>query len=274
MSHTASRSGNDEPFGICLIASPSGKIVGIDPAASHLLGTSSCRAIGQPFAEIAPALGKWVDEFLAGSAPTDSTTRELIGSDDSATPAELQLHRLVGQHGEQIVLLLQEMSGGNSDFSEYRDPLTGLADRRALAEQVRRWQRAKPSGELRFCLLFLDLDAFKEINDRYGHAVGDQILQKLAQRWERSLRDSDLVVRYGGDEFIVLIPGPTKEDARPVVERLLEATQEPIHMNEMKLQLSVSIGIASYSGRSPDLDDLLSAADRDMYRRKAAKHNK
>jgi diguanylate cyclase (GGDEF)-like protein len=151
------------------------------------------------------------------------------------------------------------------------DPLTQLADRDAIAQRVAAWQREAAPQPPRFALLFLDLDNFKLINDRYGHAAGDAVLQALASRWMHCVRDSDLVARYGGDEFVVLVKDAGSQlEAAPIIRRIGHATRQPIDVAGQTLQLSVSIGTAWSDAVPRSLDEIVHAADRDMYSNKGA----
>jgi diguanylate cyclase (GGDEF)-like protein len=147
-----------------------------------------------------------------------------------------------------------------------RDALTGLFQRDAIQLQFDAWCDADEHSD--FTVLFLDLDEFKAINDTYGHAAGDAVLRSLARRWKACLRETDLAVRYGGDEFVVLLKDVACEaDAEPIIARLLKATRRPIRCGELRLRVDASIGMAvSDSGK--DIAHLIDAADRDMYRRK------
>jgi diguanylate cyclase (GGDEF)-like protein len=147
-----------------------------------------------------------------------------------------------------------------------RDPLTGLPQRNAIQLQLDAWRDADEHSA--FTVLFLDLDEFKAINDTYGHAAGDRVLRSLARRWKRCLRETDLAVRYGGDEFIVLLKDVACEaDAEPIIARLLKATRRPIRCGELRLRVDASIGMATGESGT-DVAHLIDAADRDMYLRK------
>jgi diguanylate cyclase (GGDEF)-like protein len=140
-----------------------------------------------------------------------------------------------------------------------RDPLTALDNRRALPEILRTVQ---PDGAV---LLFFDLDGFKQINDRHGHAVGDGCLKRFAVAVRESFRPSDAVIRYGGDEFLVVATGLDCEGARDRVERLrVHLTSDPTGEPPIRF----SCGLAELPpGGSPDA--ALHAADRAMYASKA-----
>ncbi|CAN5530668.1 hypothetical protein BH10ACT10_BH10ACT10_05580 [soil metagenome] len=146
------------------------------------------------------------------------------------------------------------------------DPLTGLANRRLFQERLDQ-ALARPGQDC--AVLFIDLDDFKNINDSLGHAVGDLALIELARRIEEQLRADDIVARFGGDEFAVLIGRPTHEGLLGLGNRLLVAATEPIWAGGSRLQLGISLGIAR-SRDAPDKDDLLRNADIAMYHAKDA----
>lgn len=151
------------------------------------------------------------------------------------------------------------------------DPLTGLCNRRAFFEALEeRLEQARrsASGE-RFAVAVLDLDHMKQINDTYGHLAGDEALRLVADALRRSIRDSDLACRYGGDEFAVLFPrrGPS---AATLGQRL--ATHlERASSDRLSLPLSFSLGVAYYPEDGQTTDSLLSAADDRMYQHKRSK---
>lgn len=152
------------------------------------------------------------------------------------------------------------------------DPLTGLYNRRALDEMLNQLMQAhKP-----FTLVFLDIDDFFEINDRFGHLVGDRVIQELAQFLRQIIRKTDSLFRYGGDEFIILMPQTTSEKAQHVLARLQPKLQNlnTRWANDLpSLQLSISLGFSSWSPQAPrSLEAVFEEADQFMYRRKRAKN--
>ena len=150
------------------------------------------------------------------------------------------------------------------------DPLTGLHNRRSLFELGRvEFTRAKRMKRY-FCCMMLDLDHFKQVNDRYGHIIGDQVLQEFARRCKHSVREVDLVGRYGGEELIVLMPETDRETALQVAERLREAIATiPIQIFDQSISVTVSIGVATQDENTTDLETLIARADQAMY---IAKH--
>ncbi len=150
------------------------------------------------------------------------------------------------------------------------DPLTGLQNRRSAFEVGRiefsRAQRMKRP----FSCMMLDLDHFKKINDQFGHQSGDQILQDFAARCLNSVRDGDLVGRYGGEEIIILLPETDRELAMRVAERLGSAVAEkPFQTLENEIFVTVSIGVAALDENTPHFEALIARADQALY---IAKH--
>ncbi|MCP9887435.1 diguanylate cyclase [Cyanobium sp. ATX 6A2] len=150
------------------------------------------------------------------------------------------------------------------------DLLTGLGNRALLMEQLERDLALARRHHWAVALLFLDLDGFKRINDRYGHAQGDQVLQLMARRLQGVLRETDLLCRLGGDEFVVLVPDAgNDEELRQIATKLIQASEQPLSALAHDLTLSASIGIARYPNHARSADQLLAAADRAMYAAKA-----
>lgn len=151
------------------------------------------------------------------------------------------------------------------------DPLTGLPNRHRLELELARAveHAARTDGGL--ALLYLDLDGFKAANDRDGHETGDRILRDVAQRLQRGLRQSDLVARIGGDEFVVLLPGcRSAGDARTVADNLRARLHPPYELPDGALHLDASVGIACFPCDGADPRSLLAHADRAMYAAKRA----
>ena len=158
------------------------------------------------------------------------------------------------------------------EFYATRDPLTDLYNRRVFWElfeyEVARAQR----HDYRFALLVVDLDNFKLVNDAYGHSTGDRYLQAVAQAMKNVLRPGDIFARYGGDEFVALLPEIAVDDAAAVAQRVLEAAaalELPAHEGG-KVAGSVSIGLAVYPLHADNAKDLFLFADNMMYKAKGA----
>jgi diguanylate cyclase (GGDEF)-like protein/PAS domain S-box-containing protein len=147
----------------------------------------------------------------------------------------------------------------------FHDPLTGLANRRRLEQALRHALEQAEDSDGQVALLYLDLDGFKQVNDRGGHEAGDRVLREVAQRLRAGLRQADLVARVGGDEFVLLLPGCGAGHADRVASKLRQNLRAPFPACDGVMQLEASIGIACFpdDGRTPG--DLLARADAAMY---------
>ena len=155
------------------------------------------------------------------------------------------------------------------------DQLTGLLNRMALDEEIDlELQRARRhSHELSVAML--DIDGFKKYNDTFGHVEGDRLLEQIAQSLTRAARQSDRLYRYGGDEFLLLMPQTELGDAQRAVERLQKAVSQVVYAapghGSSELEVSVSAGTATYPSDASDSDGLIRAADADLYARRGAR---
>lgn len=146
------------------------------------------------------------------------------------------------------------------------DPLTGLPNRALFSDRLERAIALSRRDGAKTALMFLDLDKFKPVNDTYGHAVGDLLLQEAARRMTSTVRESDTVGRIGGDEFVVLLPQVEKwEDGVVLAKRLLEAINTPFKIEGNALEVSCSIGIAIFPDHGVDPVELAKNADTAMY---------
>jgi diguanylate cyclase (GGDEF)-like protein/PAS domain S-box-containing protein len=149
------------------------------------------------------------------------------------------------------------------------DSLTGLPNRSLFIEQLRQaMARSKRAGRLAG-LLYLDLDRFKPVNDRFGHECGDQLLRTVAKRLRALVREEDTVARLGGDEFAVILEHlPRPLDAAPTARKILRALTRPFLLDGHKASVTASVGIAVYPLDGDSAEILLKRADRAMYRAK------
>ncbi|MFP3342277.1 diguanylate cyclase [Halomonas sp. SIMBA_159] len=203
------------------------------------------------------ANGEWRWHFTNGAPLVDEqgNVTSFLGISHDITPR---------REMEQRVLHLAQ-----------HDTLTDLPNRamffdelgRALAKALRK------NGQL--ALLFIDLDHFKPVNDRWGHGVGDQLLKEAAQRMRLRLRGTDMVGRIGGDEFVALLDGPvTKEEALAVAQQLCHALAEPFALTVADVCVSASIGVALFPLHAGEEATLIHCADQAMYQAKAEGRNR
>lgn len=154
------------------------------------------------------------------------------------------------------------------------DMLTGLNSRRAFFDEAARiYNRAQRGAEV-LCVAMIDIDNFKQINDRYGHFVGDEVIRRVAATIQENLRDMDLIGRLGGEEFGIVLPETEIDDARAVCERIRDAVQRlSIVFDDVVVGATCSIGVTDYEAGVADIDTLLATADRALYSAKRAGRN-
>jgi diguanylate cyclase (GGDEF)-like protein len=187
---------------------------------------------------------------------------------DSALNIETALGYVVlvlALHATLMALVIGRLVRELADLSRY-DVLTGLLNRRAMQDELdSQLQRSRRSSEP-FAVLMIDVDRFKSINDRYGHAVGDSALKGVAALLRVDLREVDRVGRFGGEEFVVLLPGSKLEQAQGVAERLRDAVgRDDLASVVPPIRLSISIGVAEWIAEDVDASGLLMRADAALY---------
>ncbi len=200
---------------------------------------------------------------------------EVLRNDGRTTEVELHARELTSGDDALCAIFAQDVTDRTRTAAQlnllaFSDPLTGLANRALFADRLRQAALDGHREGLGFALLMLDLDGLKPINDCHGHATGDVVLQKVAQRLVGYSRPTETVARLGGDEFAILLPGiRLGSDAVAVGERLLAAIRQPIAIGDLRLVLSISAGIAVFPDHGNTVEHLLIAADTALY---AAKH--
>jgi len=218
--------------------------------------------------------------ILLLTARTDST--DLVegmdaGSDDYLTkPFNSHELRARLRAGERILDLQQQLLQAREALREQamHDGLTGLLNRRSILEVLRN-ELARASRENKpLAVLIADLDRFKQINDTAGHLAGDAVLRETARRMKQALRRYDSVGRYGGEEFLMVLPGSGVAEAESLAERVRQAMcGEPFDLGESRLSVTCSIGVAHRGEGGEDPDSLIREADVAMYRAKEGGRN-
>ena len=254
----------------------------INSAAQRLFGVQVDEVAGKDFGgliaepnrgELRPQLRSYLrarDERAQG-------THETVGQrkDGTTIPIEFTATRF----GSQRLLIggLRDVSQRKAEtealqFQALHDPLTGLPNRSFLKERLETAILAA-ERDLRPCaVLVMDMDNFKEVNDRLGHHVGDQLLREVAARLRGTLRKADMVARLGGDEFAVVPFGATDAPrAALIAEKILQALEAPVVIDETPITPAVSIGVASFPQHAEDAAALMRRADVAMYAAKRAR---
>lgn len=153
----------------------------------------------------------------------------------------------------------------------HHDLLTGLPNRRGLHHAFGQMRSAAIRSETPLSVLYLDLDGFKRINDRLGHAAGDVVLEEVARRLRSALRQDDFVARVGGDEFVALLPGCDPSCASGVCSALMTGLHAPYSLSGQTVILEASVGVAGFPAEGHELAPLLAHADQAMYAVKRAR---
>jgi diguanylate cyclase (GGDEF)-like protein len=194
-----------------------------------------------------------------------------VARGDLSHQVDVRTRDEIGQMGDSLndTLAILRDAFEQLQHSASHDGLTGLANRTLLRERLDAAAPHALSG-VPVAMLFIDLDGFKEINDRHGHAAGDQLLVAVSNRLSAAVRAEDTVARLGGDEFAVLLDGmETEEDMYAVADRLLENIQDPVPYEGTELRPRASIGVAMWRG-DLDVEQLMQNADLAMYAAKTS----
>ena len=223
------------------------------------------------------AMGALICALRVVSAIIDpSSVTEVMAADSAlnlrtaflAVALAMTLHAtLVGLVVARLVSELQHLSS--------HDALTGLLNRRAMEEALDAQFKRSVRTREPFAVMMLDLDHFKRINDRHGHPVGDQALQHVAALLRTEMRGSDSLGRFGGEEFVLLLPNTPMEHAERVAEKIRDLLdRSPLANDAVSIALSASIGVAQWHGENEDISRVLSRADAALFQAKVQGRNR
>jgi diguanylate cyclase (GGDEF)-like protein/PAS domain S-box-containing protein len=262
----------------CIVTTDhTGRIVEFNPAAEETFGYRRSEAIGRDMAELIMPEHLRADyrqglARSAGSGRRFETTA--MRADGSEFPVELSITRIPHTNPPMFTGFLRDITEQKQTvnqlaFRATHDGLTDLLNRTTFMSRLNDATRAVGDGSV--AVLFVDLDNFKTINDRLGHAIGDRMLVAAARRLRGCVRPGDTLARLGGDEFAILIERVTGDtDVAGVVDRIRRALAQPFSIDHHDLIATASIGVARSSDDLAGPEELLRAADSAMYRAKAA----
>ncbi len=264
------------PVGI-VVTDPNGVIVRVNQAFTAISGYSPLEARGQKANLLRSGRhdNAFYEDMWTSIVQRGHWSGEIWNRHRNGTIRRHELNITAVLDGqEQIVYFVGLLRDVTDRYGQERrmrhlathDPLTGLANRTLLMEELQRaLALARRKGE-RVALLFLDLNGFKAVNDRHGHSIGDALLKGVAQRLQRQVRASDLLCRQGGDEFVLMIgEAPDDDCLRELVVKLLNSLEAPYPELPGDVRISASVGVARWPDHAEDADGLLHAADNAMY---------
>lgn len=252
-----------------------GYITDVNPPLLQMLGYTLEEIIGRHALEFVAedARGRVAQVMAAGEETRYDTA--VIHKDGSRVPVEFIVRTMLVQGQSQRMTIVRDIrprleAQARIHHLAHHDALTGLPNRAAFTDRANDLLvRARSDGRP-LALLFMDLDHFKRVNDSLGHPVGDMLLQTVAGRITATLREADLVSRFGGDEFVLLLHGEASEAAvAEVAARLLAAVGAPLDVEGIAISVTPSIGVALFPAHGDSAAELIKHADTAMYRAKA-----
>ena len=207
--------------------------------------------------------------------------RQLIGRSERAAGVVLALTKILESEIWEREMLQEQLhiieaQEKEAKHAAFHDPLTGLPNRALFKDRLELGLELAKRHCWTLAVMFLDIDAFKAINDNYGHDIGDSVLCSISERLKTNTRSDDTVCRYGGDEFLfLLMEVKNKESVEKIAQSLLKIIQQPCILKKgdsvIQLIIKSSIGISMYPQDGETVDDLINSADQAMYRSKMSK---
>jgi diguanylate cyclase (GGDEF)-like protein/PAS domain S-box-containing protein len=251
-----------------------GRFVLVNAAAASRLGGSAVELNSRFADEHAPDECVPEEASLAGAHEPIATEEKVAGADGERTWLTTRQPMAVDEETFLVSTSIDitERKEIESDLERraYSDDLTGLANRAMLQEHVETVLRSKDNGG-RFALAFIDLDNFKHINDYYSHAVGDELLVKVARRIGDLVRPTDMLARMSGDEFVLFVdPVEGNDHIYAIIDSLLQKLKQPFHIEGFEVFTSASIGVSIYPEHGSNYEELRRNADSAMYRAKSS----
>lgn len=235
-----------------IVVNRDGVVVFVNGAAAHMLGGTRSQLVGK------------LASFPLVSSPAGRQDREpfladmrVLATDWDGEPAVLALLRDVTE---------RSLADAEMAYRATHDPVTGLPNRYLLDDRIRQALARDRREPRTLAVLFCDVDGLKGINDRLGHAVGDQVLVEVARRIEAVIRPSDTAAHLGGDEFVVLCEGIDEDAATALSGRVGRAFETPMHLEGADVTVGVSVGLAITSDPDTLPAELVAEADHAMYR--------
>lgn len=257
------------PLGARIMPSIEGTVIGRDTACDFRIDQ---RSVSRQHCRISLDQGcYWIED---------------LGSTNGTFVNDQPVERVPLRDGDLVRVsdtTLKFIAAGNIEASYHselhentiRDSLTGLFNRRHATEVLKsQIARAAQHPEYRFAMILFDIDFFKQINDRHGHLAGDRVLRQLSEVAQSRVRTADTLARVGGEEFALILPETSVEDAAQVAQALCDrVSNEPFDIDGETVSITLSAGVAEWQSEMQGLEDLLRSADAKLYRAKSKGRN-
>ncbi len=254
-----------------------GNIMNANKSAESLYGYPKDVLTGMNIKDIAHSGGKpeqkKIEERLKDIRDKGSLVFETVLLDGGSREITVEINaRVIEFAGKKAIVSISRDITRRKHAEEliknmaYEDSLTGLPNRRLFDDRFHIACSGADRNNSRLAILVMDLDGFKDINDSYGHQVGDQVLIEVGRRLRRSIRGNDTVARLGGDEFIILLSDiKTEEDADKITRKIQRFFRDYFLIGGHKIKISLSIGTSIYPDDGRELEDLIKKSDKAMY---------
>ena len=249
-------------------------------AFGRLVGIPTEFVVGRSFIDFTlpediEASERAVDELLSGTRDRTHFEKRYVTMTGDIVWVSVWAYRVfdLSRGAYSIISLVQDVTdevNARQELAEraMSDPLTGLGNRSALNTWLGRLVNRAEFSAQHIAVFFIDLDEFKQVNDRFGHAAGDELLTVAAERLRVAVRPGDLVARWGGDEFTVVASVADTDEAEAITQRLMEVMREPVAISGVHITLTCSVGVAVSLGTGEEPSALLLRADEAMFRAK------
>lgn len=271
-----------------IVINTTGTIESVNPGAERIFGYDASEMTGRDISMLMPEGAriqpeKHIKRYLeTGRSTIIGSIREVVAlaKDGTTFPMDLRVTAMRIGDADLFIGTMRDITERKQNEEKIahlatHDALTDLPNRHLMLDRVRQAiSHAERHEGIRVALLFIDLDGFKQVNDHYGHDIGDDLLIEVSRRIRTVLRSEDTTSRQGGDEFIVTLPNIKQAlGASAVAEKLLQALATPYQIDKHEIHISASIGLALYPDNGTDVEVLLRHSDSAMYAAKMAGRN-
>lgn len=261
-----------------------GIIETFNPGSEDIFGYRAHEVIGKNISILMPEPlssehDGYIKRFVDGNSNRDQgkpLEQLALRKNGETFPAEVSLNTIRVGNELKITGVVRDVTERKRKESQIQklamtDSLTGLANRNQFENRLNESLNMAKRYQQKFCLMTLDLDKFKPVNDNYGHFVGDHLLQKIAEILVENCRETDTIARLGGDEFTIILPVVNNaKEIENLAQRIIEKVGQPFSVDKHTVQVGASIGVSCYPDNSDDIEELQKMADKALYQAKNA----